>query len=166
MGKKKRLFHSMDMFTKGSELYRMLLQEHNDLTTKAIICERMCHLIRRAFEVGMHRWHDMSPDRMAEIIMVGLLRTNDMRAFRMLNGVNLISKSAMGNPDIITLDMTGNGIIGSVKLLLTPDDDLLHVVYDMREGYMDNDPFRYVYIVHMDDILHGKPSAFSNVSDL
>lgn len=163
MSRKKRLFHVMDRFTSGSEMHGTLIQEYDDLTTKAIMCERMCHLVRGAFEIGIHRWHDMSPDRVAETVMVGLLRANDMRAFRMLNKVNLISKSVMDNPDIITLNMIGGGIIGSVKLLLTPDDNYLHVVYDMREGHMDEDPFRSVYMVHLDDVLHGKPSAFDGV---
>ena len=166
MGKRKRLFHTIDKFTEGSELCDTLTKMYDDLTNKAIICERMCRLIREAFdsEEG-YKWHGMSPDRITEAAMVGLLRGDDMRAFKMLNAVNMMTKSVKGNDGMLVLRMTGGNIIGSIKLLLTPDDKCLYVAYDIREGYLDQDPFRATYTAYLDDILHPKLSAFSGVRD-
>lgn len=163
---KRNLFHFIDRFTKGSELYDILTKMYDDLTNKAIICERMCRLIREAFdsEEG-YRWHGMSPDRMTEVAMVGLLRGDDMRAFKMLNAVNLITKSVKGNDGMLILRMTGGNVIGSIKLLLTPDDNCLYVTYDMQEGYLDQEPFRAMYTAHLDDVPHAKLPAFSGVRD-
>lgn len=166
MRKKKRLFHTMDRFTKGSELYNLLTKMYDDLTNKAIICERMCRLIREAFNFKEgYRWHGMSPDRITETAMVGLLRGDDMRAFRMLNAVNMITKSVKGNDDTLILRMTGGNVIGSIKLLFTPNDNYLYVVYDMQEGYLNQEPFRAMYTAHLDDVLHVKLPAFSSVRD-
>lgn len=154
----------MDRFTKGSELYNLLTKMYDDLTNKAIICDRMYRLIRQALnsEEG-YRWHGMSPDRITETAMVGLLRGDDMRAFKMLNAVNMITRSVKGNDNILILRMTGSNIIGSIKLLLTPDDNYLYVVYDMQEGYLDSAPFRAIYTAHLDDVLYAKLPAFSGV---
>lgn len=112
MGKKKRLFHTMDRFTKGSELYNLLTKMYDDLTNKAIMCERMCRLIRQALDSEeAYRWHGMSPDRITEMAMVGLLMGDDMRAFKMLNAVNMITKSVKGNDDVLILRMTGGNVI-------------------------------------------------------
>lgn len=156
----------MDRFTEGSDLYDTLTKMYDDLTNKAIICERMCRLIREAFDSEeAYRWHGMSPDRMTEVAMVGLLKGDDMRAFRMLNAVNMITKSANGNDDMLILWMTGGNVFGSIKLLLTSNDKRLYVVYDMQEGYLDQEPFRAMYAAHLDDVLHAKLPAFSGVRD-